>query len=114
VLARTSSRVTVVHRRDRFRASHVLAQRVLAHPKITVRWNASVAGFEGDVERTPRADGGGGFEESAALTHVQLADATRLEAAACFIAIGHIPNTALFRGQVLPFLFSFLVLSLQW
>ena len=103
-----------MHRRDRFRASHVLAQRVLAHPKITVRWNASVAGFEGDVERTPRADGGGGFEESAALTHVQLADATRLEAAACFIAIGHIPNTALFRGQVLPFLFSFLVLSLQW
>lgn len=47
VLARTSSSVVVVHRRDSFRASHVLAERVLNHPKIKVLWNTEVASFAG-------------------------------------------------------------------
>ena len=47
VLARTSSRVTVVHRRNEFRASHVLAQRVLQHGTIDVMWNSTVEQFEG-------------------------------------------------------------------
>mmetsp|Transcript_8919 Transcript_8919/g.22272 ORF Transcript_8919/g.22272 Transcript_8919/m.22272 type:complete len:679 (+) Transcript_8919:127-2163(+) len=47
VLARTSTSVTLIHRRDSFRASKVLAERVLAHPKITVLWNTVVEAFEG-------------------------------------------------------------------
>ena len=47
VLARTSSRVTVIHRRNQFRASHVLAQRVLQHGTIDVMWNSTVEQFEG-------------------------------------------------------------------
>lgn len=51
VLARTSSAVTVVHRRSSFRASHVLAKRVLENKKITVLWNTEVVAFEGSRVR---------------------------------------------------------------
>jgi len=51
VLARTSKSVTVIHRRDKFRASKVLAERVLAHDKIRVRWDTEVAAFEGKRQR---------------------------------------------------------------
>ena len=47
VLARTSASVTVVHRRGAFRASKVLADRVLSHPSISVHWNATVESFHG-------------------------------------------------------------------
>ena len=47
VLARTSSHVTLIHRRDSFRASHVLQQAVLGNPKITVLWNTTVGEFKG-------------------------------------------------------------------
>ncbi|KAJ1625508.1 hypothetical protein T492DRAFT_1039152 [Pavlovales sp. CCMP2436] len=47
VLARTSSAVTVVHRGESFRATKVLADRVLGHAKITVLWNSQVVAFEG-------------------------------------------------------------------
>jgi len=50
VLARTSSVVKLVHRRDSFRASKVLADRVLENPKIEVVWNAVVERFEGSEE----------------------------------------------------------------
>mmetsp|Transcript_40323 Transcript_40323/g.95800 ORF Transcript_40323/g.95800 Transcript_40323/m.95800 type:complete len:686 (+) Transcript_40323:130-2187(+) len=52
VLARTSKSVTVIHRRDAFRASKVLAERVLNHDKIKVIWNAVVEAFEGITVRT--------------------------------------------------------------
>ena len=42
VLARTSSKVTIIHRRDEFRASNVLARRVLQHEKISIMWNSTV------------------------------------------------------------------------
>lgn len=51
VLARTSKSVTVIHRRDKFRASKVLADRVLSHPKIKVRWDTEVVSFEGKRQR---------------------------------------------------------------
>jgi cation diffusion facilitator CzcD-associated flavoprotein CzcO len=51
VLARTSKSVTVIHRRDKFRASKVLAGRVLSHPKISVRWDSEVVAFEGKRQR---------------------------------------------------------------
>lgn len=97
VLARTSKSVTVVHRRDKFRASHALADRVLTHPNIKVVWNATVRSF----------DGSGGDEEYKKLTSVYLEDAVTgqpvdqpLSVSACFIAIGHDPNTAWLENQL--------------
>lgn len=89
VLARTSSSVTVIHRRDSFRASKVLADRVLSHPKISVVWNSVVEEFVGNAEQ---------------LTHVVIkssADGTssNIPCVAGFVAIGHIPNTD-FVGQL--------------
>jgi thioredoxin reductase (NADPH) len=93
-----------VHRRDRFRASHALATRVLAHPSIGVLWNRTVSRFDGVAERVER--GGGIVGKLSTLTAVRLIDAETgvdagaLEVAACFVAIGHAPNTQLFKGQL--------------
>ena len=97
VLARTSSKVTVVHRRGSFRASHMLASRVLNHPKIEVKWNTVVGRFSGDAEGrvtkahlVTTAPGGAG----GATTD------TQLDIGAAFVAIGHDPNTAMFKGKL--------------
>jgi len=103
VLARTSRSVTVLHRRDRFRASHALAERVLSHPDIAVRWNTTVRAFRGAaVEReTPDA-----VELVPVLDTLLLDDAATgrpldpLPVAACFVAIGHDPNTAWLDRQL--------------
>ena len=55
VLARTSSKVTVVHRRDQFRASKVLADRVLDHPVIEVIWNTTVHEIHGKILEDPES-----------------------------------------------------------
>ena len=91
VLARTSASVTIVHRRDAFRASHILARRVLDHGSIRVRWSTTVDSFGGEAGR--------------GLTHVMLrrdgaTQAERVDVGAAFVAIGHEPNTDLFRGQI--------------
>merc|ERR1712160_43625 len=90
VLARTSSTVTVIHRRDTFRASHVLATRVLEHPKITVRWNSTVENFGGqpDEEGNPQ------------LTHVTIknkisGEIEKIVVGAAFVAVGHTPKTTI-------------------
>jgi len=94
VLARTSSKVTVVHRRDSFRASHVLAERVLSHPTIEVKWNCTVAEFGGE----PAEEG------KVKLTHLNLKNKDgseeKMEVGAAFVAIGHEPNTNLFKGAL--------------
>ena len=88
-LTKFASQVTIVHRRDEFRASKIMANRALEHPKIDVIWNAVVT--ESHVE-----DG---------VTGVTLEDTitkeTRLvETDGVFVAIGHTPNTKLFEGQL--------------
>ena len=95
VLARTSSAVTLVHRRERLRASHALASRVLSHPKITVVFRTVVERFEGAGGalrsvwlRSTNDDGGGGRT-------------WKLDVAAAFVAIGHAPNTQLLHGSAL-------------
>jgi len=90
VLARTASSVILIHRRDTFRASHVLSSRVLSHPKITVRWNTVVTEFEGAEE-----DG------KAVLTNVVTKNVVngttdKISAGAAFVAVGHVPNTNFF------------------
>lgn len=88
-LTRFASRVTVVHRRDEFRASKIMADRVLHHPKITVRWNTVVDSILGD----------------GSVTGVRLRDTitgavSDLAVEGVFVAIGHTPNTALFTRQL--------------
>jgi thioredoxin reductase len=117
VLARTSSKVTIIHRRDAFRASHVLQTRVLQEPKIKVLWNTTVEAFVGKVMKTAeqQSEGEAGeaipdsevavaAEEAMTLTHVQLKNKdgslSELECAAAFVAIGHDPNTKLLKSQI--------------
>lgn len=100
MLSRICSGVELIHRRDQFRASLVLQQRVLSSSNIQVRWNAEVARYVG---KTVTVDG----EEQKSLTHLELrntldpsAEYDRLEVDAAFVAIGHDPNTKLFEGQL--------------
>jgi thioredoxin reductase (NADPH) len=91
-LTNFASRVTVVHRRDRLRAEKILQDRLFRHPKITVVWNSVVDEILG-----------GGEPET--VTGVRLRDVhsgglRTLAVDGVFIAIGHTPNTELFRGQL--------------
>jgi thioredoxin reductase (NADPH) len=90
-LARFASRVTVIHRRDKFRASSIMAERVLKNPKIQVLWNSVV--FEVlDVKRREVT----GLK----VKHVQTGAVSDLPVDGLFVAIGHTPNSKLFAGQV--------------
>ncbi|KAL7581516.1 hypothetical protein ACA910_022085 [Epithemia clementina (nom. ined.)] len=113
VLARTSSRVTLVHRRDAFRASKVLADRVLDHPNIEVRWNTTVLEILGkEVEATANEGGAGGDDvedldtiKLKVVRGVVLEDVTTkkretFECQAVFVAIGHTPTTSFLKGVV--------------
>ena len=86
VLARTSSQVQIIHRRHTFRASKVLADRVLGHPKITVLWNSVVESFSGSDTDL----------QAVTIKNVDTQKTTKVAADAAFVAIGHTPNTEVF------------------
>jgi thioredoxin reductase (NADPH) len=86
-LTRMCESVTVIHRRDEFRASEIMARRVLENPKITVRWNATVEDVEGDQVVT-----------GVIVRDVNTGETDVIPTAAMFVAIGHQPNTTLFEG----------------
>lgn len=88
-LTRFGHKVTVIHRREGLRASKIMADRALAHEKIGFIWNTI-------VERAI------GEEKLQALQLHNVLDGSRyeFEADALFIAIGHDPNTEIFRGQL--------------
>jgi len=88
-LARIGSKVTIVHRRDHFRASKIMSDRALANERIAVRWNAVVEDVVGDRN-----------VEAVRVRDVLTGETEDIPAAAMFVAIGHIPNTALFEGQI--------------
>ncbi|MCB0880702.1 MAG: thioredoxin-disulfide reductase [Thermoleophilia bacterium] len=88
-LARIGSSVTVVHRRHEFRASDIMARRVLEHPKIRVVWNAVVEDVLGDKA-----------VEGVRVRDVNTGETSDIPAAAMFVAIGHTPNTSLFEGAL--------------
>ena len=92
-LTNHASKVTVVHRRDGFRAEKVLQQRLFAHPKIEVIWNAAIDEVLGATGMPP------------SVTGVRLKDtvtgATReIACDGVFVAIGHKPAVELFEGQL--------------
>jgi thioredoxin reductase (NADPH) len=89
-LTRFAESVTIIHRRDEFRASKIMADRALADPKIRVAWNTvvdEVLGEDGKV---------GGVR----VRDVHTGEPRTLDVTGVFIAIGHDPRSELFRGQV--------------
>ncbi len=83
-LTKFASSVALLHRRDEFRASPIMASRVLEHAKIDVRWHTEVEGFVGTSET-----GLTGVR----MVNNQTDERTELKVDGCFIAIGHDPNT---------------------
>ncbi len=90
-LTRFAKSVTIVHRRDAFRASKIMQERVMAHPKIRVIWNSAVSEILG-VET--------GHVTGARLKNMETGAETEMPIDGIFAAIGHEPNTALFREQL--------------
>lgn len=89
-LTRFASSVTIVHRRDSFRASKIMVDRAMSNPKIKVLWNSAVDKMYGD-------------SQSGGLTGVRMKDLDKdsiydLDCDGVFVAIGHKPNSDLFKG----------------
>ncbi len=88
-LTRFGSQITVIHRRDSVRASKIMADRALKHPKIEFIWNAVVEEVKGELK-----------VEALAVRDVVSGKGFDIPVDAMFVAIGHDPNTAIFRGQL--------------
>src|SRR5213083_387856 len=91
-LTNCASQVTLVHRRDHFRAERILQERLFKNPKIRVIWDSVI-------------DEIGGTENPSKVAHVRLKNLrtgtlTELPADGVFIAIGHAPATELVKGQI--------------
>jgi thioredoxin reductase (NADPH) len=89
-LTRFAESVTIVHRRDSFRASKVMQKRALDNPKIKVEWNSVVEEVLGDD----------GKVVGARLRNLQSGETKVLDVTGVFIAIGHDPRSELFKGQI--------------
>lgn len=88
-LTKYGSKVYIVHRRDEFRASKIMAERALNHPKIEVVWNSEIVKVAGDK-----------VVESVTVKNLLSNEETVRPAAGLFFAVGHTPNTAFLNGQI--------------
>ncbi len=88
-LSKMARGVTVVHRRDALRASKILQERALANDKIDFLWNTVVTDIVGD-----------GKVRGVRLKDAQTGEDAERPTDGVFVAIGHIPNTGLFKGQL--------------
>ncbi|MEA3501868.1 MAG: thioredoxin-disulfide reductase [Actinomycetota bacterium] len=88
-LTKFASKVTILHRRDEFRASKIMAQRAIDHPKIEVLWNTTIEEVLGDDLVT-------GLRVKNVLTNEE----SVLPVEGFFLAIGHDPNTKIFQNQL--------------
>jgi thioredoxin reductase (NADPH) len=91
-LTRFASKVTLVHRRDEFRASRIMLERVKRNPKIQILTNTVIDEILGDVPK-PGVVG-------IRLRDVRTGALTEMPVGGVFVAIGHEPNTQLFKGQL--------------
>ena len=90
-LTKFASKVTVVHRRGTLRASKIMQDKALANPKIAWEWNSEVE----DINDTAQ-----GAVTSMVLRNNVTGDQKELPVDGVFVAIGHTPNTSLFKGQI--------------
>jgi thioredoxin reductase (NADPH) len=88
-LTKFASKVTIVHRRDEFRASKIMAARVMDHPKVEVLWNTLVTEIKGDNTVT-----------GVVLEDTVTGEKREMATNGVFVAIGHKPNTEIFAGQL--------------
>ncbi|MGZ5352271.1 MAG: thioredoxin-disulfide reductase [Actinomycetota bacterium] len=88
-LTKFASTVTIVHRRDEFRASKIMQDRAMANPKIAVIWDSVIDEILGD-----------GAVTGARLRNLKTGDVAEIPTDGVFMAIGHTPNTDLVRGQL--------------
>ena len=88
-LTKYAKEVVIIHRRDKFRASKVMADRVLKHPKVRVIWNSLVVDVHGDDEI-----------RSITLENTLTGERSDLVVGGLFVAIGHEPNTKFLNGQL--------------
>lgn len=86
-LTKFADSVTVVHRRDSLRASKIMAERALNHPKITFIWNSEVVGIDGDSKVT-----------GARLNNLVTGEQSELAVTGIFVAIGNDPRVDLVKG----------------
>jgi thioredoxin reductase (NADPH) len=91
-LTNFASKVTLIHRRNSLRAEKMLQQRLFNHPKIKVVWDSAVDSVDGTSE--PKS------LTTVKLKNVNTGALTDLSADGLFVAIGHVPATELFKGQV--------------
>lgn len=91
-LTKFCTRVTVIHRRDKLRASKIMQERALKNPKITFIWNSAVEEILGDDK--------GHFVQGVRLQNLQTNQNSNFNCQGVFVAIGHKPNTELFAGQM--------------
>jgi thioredoxin reductase (NADPH) len=94
-LTNFASKVTVVHRRDEFRAERILQDRLFSNPKVEVLWNSAIDEILGETNSF-----GGVNVTGARLKNVQTGETHEITADGVFIAIGHAPSSELFTGQL--------------
>lgn len=88
-LTKFGSKVFIVHRRDKLRASKIMQQRALNHPKIEILWDSVVSKVEGDS-----------VVRSVTINNLKTGQEEKREAAGLFFAVGHKPNTDFLQGQI--------------
>lgn len=88
-LTRFATKVHIIHRRDAFRASKIMAEKALGNPKITPVWNSEVVEIQGEQ-----------FVTGVKVRNVETKQESLLPVQGLFLAIGHKPNTDLFKGQL--------------
>ncbi len=89
-LARFCSRIYLVHRRDSLRATKVMSDLVLSHPKVVPVWNSVVEEIFGELN-----------VEGIRVRNLKTGESTTLEVAGMFVAIGNVPNSTLVQGKLL-------------
>lgn len=90
-LTRFGSEVYLIHRRSELRASKIMAERALANPKIKPIWNTVVVEVLGNEQ---------GLVKGVKINNSVTAETTILDCAGVFVAVGHVPNTQIFSGQI--------------
>ncbi len=90
-LTRYASRVFVAHRRDSLRASRIMQERALKHPKIEFIWNSALTEILGNDQK---------MVTSIKIKNLASGESSERPIAGVFVAIGHVPNTQIFEGQL--------------
>ncbi|KFL26699.1 thioredoxin reductase [Devosia sp. 17-2-E-8] len=91
-LTNFASKVTVIHRRDEFRAEKILQDRLFKNPKVEVIWNSELVEING-AAMPPSV-------QNATIHNIHTGETTTLETDGVFVAIGHAPATSIFNGKL--------------